>query len=342
MQLNSKNSSQDLKTFSQYITEIKQGDQQVHGDFHEHMVSYMLRGGKHENDPDFREYVEARKKIPNEGEDSFLDHMKRAKAVSDYIKQNFGSQSPITAVSRIGNSTSKLQKATGSVLDDTKNNHSDIVLHHEDGSKTGINLKMHTSQDRPEPLTKISATKSLKGFFGNKTPASRHIDLARKELLDKYPELAKLRTNKEIANAILSNPNMKRDSDELSDKHLRNARDEMHGAINSIDQKSIRHHLKASLRSGNTIPVETVLSHRKHVLEPFTVRTSLGKASIEKAIRSRGIIKAIRTGNSTISYLIDGKPLVSHRLKRDGATVFNPHSIEPVLFKSSRGMSDNR
>lgn len=252
-----------MKRFSSFIelTEESKGSAiDAKGKLHELLVGHYLQGGRH-----MEKHADKNGDSPEEAHDKVRQRVtpdeyeqinSRAKAAAEHIRNHFASMGkPIKKVSWTSQ-PGDIQRATG-ISASQHDDPSDIILHHTDGSHTGISLKVSDKRNKKVPIANIGAGTMDKQLNTN---GLGHQTDARSEIEDRYPMLKTL-SNKEKRKEYLSaNPAVKGVVDAIHKKHMAMAASDYKDALSNMDTKDLAHHLRYNVLHARP----TAIPHYKH------------------------------------------------------------------------------
>lgn len=247
--------------FSNFMLEAAAGAEiDAKGKLHELLVGHYLQGGKHMEkhaDKNGDSPEEAFNKIKQRvSPEDFSQINARAKAAAEDIKSHFASRGkPISKVSWTSQ-PGDIERATG-IKASQHDDPSDIILHHSDGTHTGISLKVSDKKNKKVPIANIGA-----GTMDKQVGASGlgHQAAAREEIVQKHPEIAKLSNKASRKEYIKANPDVKASVDSIHKGHMQAAAADYHKALSNMSTSDLAQHIRQNVLHARA----TAIPHFKH------------------------------------------------------------------------------
>jgi hypothetical protein len=285
------------------------------GVLHELLVGYHLRGGRHmvrHNDDANRTPKQAhddnRAKVTPE---QYKEIHRRAKAAAEDIKKRLGKKEvkDVHWTSKPGD----IESSTG-IKASQKQDASDIVIHHHDGTHTGVSLKVSDKSGKV-PISNPGLEETTYG-------AGKHLQAHRKKMRKEFPELATMsvaeRKNWHRNTTAANKAKIK----DMNNKVLDKMAGHLHKALKGKTQEEVvehvrKHVLKAFQTPGQQAGVGSHMRHSTHGTDGNYSHSAIDPSEHYEHILSdpKKIRVHVDKAGQGVAFSHNGKVFARHRMK---------------------------
>jgi hypothetical protein len=283
------------------------------GVLHELLTGYHLGGRKHMSPEAKNAHDQIKKKISR---DEYNHANKLAQRTATHIRGHF--KNNVQSV-HWSSKPGDIGRITGT-HETQQQNPSDIIIRHNDGSHTGLSLKVTKKKNGKVPVGNPGA-KQTDAQLGVST--SHHYEKARQKLRSQFKEL-KSSSNKEMKTAIKSNPEMRKAADEHSAKAIRNIRNTWFDSLSKMSTKKLSDHLRNNLLHAKTTKTKMFKVTTGGHADDSSVEIEHPATSHDHILRNHRHITVEKSGNNSIVFKHKGKVFLRHRIKPESTPLATP------------------